>query len=202
MRFAVLCMCAALGGCATIPLGLKIAALVGSGVSYVSTGKLLSDHALSAALDGDCRLTSALNGDRLCAASVPTHATPTGDVGAPSNSVTDDVPSPTPGPANPVPDSFLVIGSFGLPENASRWQARHAQFEPRLYRVRRARRELVRVVIGPLSHATSRPLRERLSAVGIDDPWPIQLCTATMSKPPCHHAAAGQDLPRSLVAGF
>jgi hypothetical protein len=174
-------------------LGLKIAALVGSGVSYVSTGKLLSDHALSAALERDCRLTSALNGDRLCAVSGSTNAAKTGDVGDPSNPLMEDVEPPSQRPADAVADFFLVIGSFGLPENAARWQARHAEFQPRLYRVREKRRGLVRVVIGPLGDATSRTLRERLSTAGIDDPWPIRLCAATMTKPPCRADYAATD---------
>ncbi len=41
--------------------------LVGDGVSYVGSGKTITDHALSKAVDADCRVLNVVSRDPVCA---------------------------------------------------------------------------------------------------------------------------------------
>ena len=58
---------AALPGCG-LPTAVTVATYAADGVSFVATGKGVTDHALSAAVDRDCALLRAMNGDAVCRA--------------------------------------------------------------------------------------------------------------------------------------
>jgi hypothetical protein len=58
---------AALPGCG-LPTAVTVATYAADGVSFVATGKRVTDHALSAAVDRDCALLRAMNGDAVCRA--------------------------------------------------------------------------------------------------------------------------------------
>jgi len=54
-----------LAGCA-VPPALTLASLAADGVSYVTTGKSTTDHALSAIAEEDCALVRAVKEEAIC----------------------------------------------------------------------------------------------------------------------------------------
>lgn len=62
---AIVAICFGLGGCAA-PLIVKFASTVGSGVSYVKTGKGPIDHVISKIAKRDCKLLRLLDGESIC----------------------------------------------------------------------------------------------------------------------------------------
>ena len=66
MRFAVLAgMSLILGGC-LLPPAYHIASWKFTGISYLFTGKSVSDHALSVAMKQDCAIHRIVAGSRVC----------------------------------------------------------------------------------------------------------------------------------------
>lgn len=61
----ILVSLASLGGCA-IPVPVKIASWVMDGISMITTDKSVVEHGLSAALDQDCKVVNAFQGDDIC----------------------------------------------------------------------------------------------------------------------------------------
>jgi len=58
-----------LSGCiVAMPPALQAASFALDGISYVATGKSVTDHALSAMADKDCAMVRALNGEAICTA--------------------------------------------------------------------------------------------------------------------------------------
>ncbi|MCK5546928.1 MAG: hypothetical protein KAI27_06105, partial [Rhodospirillaceae bacterium] len=49
-------MVVALSGCLALPPALQLASLAIDGISYMQTGKSISDHALSAVTNKDCAM--------------------------------------------------------------------------------------------------------------------------------------------------
>jgi hypothetical protein len=60
-------MSLSLGGCA-LPIGLEIASWTISGMSYLFTGKSVTDHAISTVAGKDCALHRPVIGDDFCQA--------------------------------------------------------------------------------------------------------------------------------------
>ena len=54
-----------LAGCA-VPPALTLASLAADGVSYVTTGKSTTDHAISAIAEEDCALVRAVKEEAIC----------------------------------------------------------------------------------------------------------------------------------------
>ena len=57
---AVLALSVSLSGCFVLPPAVQFASLALDGISYMSTGKSVSDHAISAFTNKDCALHRAL----------------------------------------------------------------------------------------------------------------------------------------------
>jgi len=56
-----------LSGCiVTLPPAIQAASFALDGISFATTGKTVSDHALSAVTEKDCAITRALNGAEIC----------------------------------------------------------------------------------------------------------------------------------------
>src|SRR5262249_55051923 len=64
-RMAALAGALALGGCA-LPPALSIASFAADGVSYALTGKSVSDHGISLAMQEDCTLLNLLRSNPIC----------------------------------------------------------------------------------------------------------------------------------------
>jgi len=58
-----------LSGCiVALPPAVQVASLALDGVSYLTTGKSVTDHAISAVTEQDCAMTRALKGEDICSA--------------------------------------------------------------------------------------------------------------------------------------
>lgn len=58
-----------LSGCiVALPPAVQMASLALDGVSYITTGKSVSDHAISTVTAQDCAMTRVLKGDNICTA--------------------------------------------------------------------------------------------------------------------------------------
>jgi len=56
-----------LSGCiVALPPAIQLASLALDGVSYATTGKSVTDHAISGITDQDCAMARVLNGDDIC----------------------------------------------------------------------------------------------------------------------------------------
>ena len=64
-----------LSACA-VPTPFTVFSFAADGISYVATGKTVTDHALSAALGQDCALMRMVRGDAPCIATVAALASP------------------------------------------------------------------------------------------------------------------------------
>ena len=71
MRYSALCAVVLLtGGCA-LPVPLQIASWAASGLSYATTGKSISDHAVSAVAEQDCAMHRIALGKEICTTVAP-----------------------------------------------------------------------------------------------------------------------------------
>jgi hypothetical protein len=185
----VLLATALCGGCAAVPVGVKVASLVGDGISYAATGKSLTDHLISGAMHRDCALLRVVQGDSICrrddseSPDKEAHPAPVVEGAA----LASAAPAPAPIPAAV---DYLVVGSFADPLHAKRWQMRYQAFHAMLARDRTAAASRIRVVIGPLTADGLNVARRRLKAFGADKPWRLTLCPTTLTAPPCSASAA------------
>ena len=63
---AVISLVATLSGCLALPPAIQVASLAMDGLSYATTGKSVTDHALSAFAARDCAMLRALQGSEIC----------------------------------------------------------------------------------------------------------------------------------------
>ena len=167
------------GGCAAVPAGVKIASLVGDGISYVTTGKSLTDHLISGAMHQDCALLRIVEGESICRS---------GDSIDPDNKqqasavTAADAPRSTP---PPLPASYLVVGSFTDPQHAKRCRYRYREFHAGQAQDRNDATPRYRVIVGPLSEDRLEVVRRQLVAYGDVRPWRLALCPGTLAPPPC-----------------
>lgn len=63
---AVISLVATLSGCLALPPAIQVASLAMDGLSYATTGKSVTDHALSAFAARDCAMLRALQGSDIC----------------------------------------------------------------------------------------------------------------------------------------
>jgi len=93
-----------LGGC-VLPPALTIASWVADGVSVASTGKSISDHAISLLAHEDCRLWRLLQGKSICQADTTVVATAKLPPPLPMHAASPALHPPDP---NPVVSGFIV----------------------------------------------------------------------------------------------
>lgn len=102
-----------------------------------------------------------------------------------------------PGGAGSVPDlgRYLVIGTFTKEGDAWVVAQRFGPLGARSSPVRRHGQDYYRVVVGPAESAGFAGLRRRLAGAGITGAWPVRLCRATVTPPPCR-----RELPAAAPA--
>lgn len=186
----VLLATALCGGCAAVPVGVKVASLVGDGISYAATGKSLTDHLISGAMHRDCALLRVVQGDSICRrddgeSPDKEHRKEQKAPVVEGTALASAAPAPIPAPVD-----YLVVGSFADPLHAKRWQMRYQAFHAMLARDRTAAASRIRVVIGPLTADGLNVTRHRLKAFGTDKPWRLTLCPTTLTTPPCSASPA------------
>lgn len=103
IRLAIPAAMPLLSGCG-LPLPLVIAGYAADAVSLVETGKTVSDHALSAVIEEDCRVWRVMKGEEICL----TEEEKADHVLADAGPVTVE-PLPPPG----IPSGFVVLADAG-----------------------------------------------------------------------------------------
>jgi hypothetical protein len=155
-------------GCA-LPAGVVIASYAADGVSYVATGKSVTDHGLSAATGHDCALLRPLLKQKSICNTDETERGKHVVIENGKNSV------PRPGPMAPVAppaaraavatkDRYVTVGSYVSADNAARARARYAELSAAIVPVDVQGKRFNRVVVGPLSVREATALKARLGA--------------------------------------
>jgi hypothetical protein len=142
-------------GCA-VPPAVTVASVAADGVSYVATGKSVTDHGLSAATGRDCALLRPiLENKPIC------HSTETER----AKSVPVEYRGTIVATAPPVVrDRYVMVGSFIDPANAQRAAAHYAPLTARIVLAAVRGRQFHRVMVGPLSKEEAARVKLELAA--------------------------------------
>lgn len=157
-RLAILALAALLpAGCA-LPPAVTLASLAADGVSYVATGKSVSDHGISAATGNDCALMRPVfTGKAMC----QIDTTRGKDVPVETGSAA--VAGPALAAPAPAKTRYVQVGSFRNAQNATRAAARYADLNAAVHPVDAGGLRYYRVRVGPLSAAEESALKARLA---------------------------------------
>lgn len=194
-------------GCASLEL------LAVGGISYLLTGKGLSDHALSAVMDKDCALHRYLTDEAICGE--PVEATLVAEQAADSHSdgvlsdpsavsvaaanhetiavVEDNLSAPSarrttilaePGRA----EVYAVAGSFNDLKYAYERSMIYRNYNTHIVESPGSSLTRFRVVIGPLEDKSLVDLISVPDVADLEPLWTTELCALDLSSPPCHDA--------------
>jgi len=160
---------ALLGGCG-LPPAVVIASYASDGVSYIATGKSVTDHGLSAAVGRDCALLRVIKGKPICKDEPAQRANPAPvEVGQRATLP----PEKEPAKRSANRGHYLVLGSFADLGNAERL-AKGGYDEPIAVLTASVDGKVThRVVAGPLSDSQVAQLRQRLAAEEQPRAWEI-----------------------------
>jgi cell division septation protein DedD len=154
-------------GCA-VPPAVTIASFAADGVSYVATGKSVTDHGISAATGHDCALLRpVLNNKPVCDTTPSEHArevpVEAGQAATPNPGLAAAAPAPAPEQAPAAGTRYVTVGSFLNRDNAARMAARYAGLNATIVPAEVKGRHFYRVVVGPLSGEAAAALTLRLA---------------------------------------
>jgi hypothetical protein len=160
-------------GC-VLPAGVVIASYAADGVSYVATGKSVTDHGLSVATGHDCALLRPILKRKSICNTAETDRGKHVVVEDGKNSVPRPgialatVAPPAAPPQRPMKvatkDRYVTVGSYASGGNAARMKARYAVLNVAIVRVDVQGKRFHRVVVGPLSVREAAALKTRLGA--------------------------------------
>lgn len=170
MRFwAIPAVLLLLTGCG-LPPAVTVASYVADGVSYLTTGKTVTDHGISAATGQDCAVIGHLiEGKPICGAASEHAKEAPLEMGKASMRTEAKVHAPRDnfnGQPSAAKDRYVAVGSFLDPENAARAASRYDRFNVTISQVFVKGRQFNRVVVGPLSPDEASALKSRLTAQG------------------------------------
>ena len=158
-----------LSGCG-LPPAVVIASYVADGVSYVVTGKSVTDHGISEATGRDCATWRLLKLESPCKDEPAQREEPApvaeGDQAT--------APPPEPGetaPPSSAPHRYLVLGSFGNRANAERFSGEFPNVKTAVVEATIDSRTTYRVMAGPLSDEEVASLRAKLAAENRPPAW-------------------------------
>ena len=157
-RYLWAVMPALLSGCG-LPPAVAIASYASDGVSYIATGKSVTDHGLSAATGRDCALFRIIKGKPICG-DAPTqraHPAPV-EVGQRAT-----LPEGNPVKSIATGHHYLVLGSFANRRNAERLAEGSHDGPVVVVTASVDGRVTHRVVAGPLSDGEVARLRHQLA---------------------------------------
>ncbi|MFT5391459.1 MAG: hypothetical protein ACI8PT_001654 [Gammaproteobacteria bacterium] len=184
--------CATSGAMTLISLGM-------SGISLATTGKSVSDHALSVVLERDCSFFRPISGEPICAEPVGTvsdaddsppvatdiehsaayaHAVPAGTAAAANEALSISAGSEE-------TQTFTVLGSFRDVQNAERLVAKLGERWAASVATARLERGVVHRVVIDLSMRLDADLDIEMAAQEIMGSWTLTLCSTSMLPPPC-----------------
>jgi cell division septation protein DedD len=168
-----LCLPLVVSGCA-LPPAVIIASYAADGVSYVATGKSVTDHGLSAVAGHDCALLRPILRQKSICDTAETARAKDVRVENGKNSVPRPgsalaaaepiAPRPARAPPRAAERGYVTVGSFLSPDNAARAKARYAGLNVAIVPVEVQGKQFHRVVVGPLSGREAAALKARLAA--------------------------------------
>jgi hypothetical protein len=162
-----------LSGCG-LPPAVMIASYAADGISYVATGKSVSDHGISAVTGRDCAVWRIIKGKAICTDQPEKRADP-----APvedGQQATAPPDAPLPGAVvggGPERHRFLVLGSFANRANAERIAGELSDGKVAIVAANVDGRITHRVIAGPLSKAEVAELRQRFAEPDRAPAWEI-----------------------------
>ncbi|MGO8914705.1 MAG: SPOR domain-containing protein [Stellaceae bacterium] len=170
-------------GCA-VPPAVTIASFAADGVSYLTTGKSVTDHGISIATGHDCALLRPVFADKpVCDTTLTAHAKEVpveiGQAATTRPSLAAAAPVPEPAPV--AGTRYVTVGSFLNPDNAARAASRYAGLTVTVVPAEIQGRHFHRVVVGPLSGEAAAALKLQLVAQR------EALSQAGASGCPCNH---------------
>ena len=159
---------ALVGGCG-LPPAVMIASYAADGVSYVATGKSVTDHGISEVTGRDCALLRVIRGRAVCKDEPAELANPA-PVEAGQQAT---LPAETASASTVVAgrQRYLVLGSFVDARNAARLAAGHHDRRVEVASV--DGRLTHRVIAGPLSNLEVTRLQQRLADEEQPRAWEI-----------------------------
>ncbi len=185
LRFWILLPLMVLSGCG-LPPAIVIATYAADGVSYVSSGKSLTDHALSTVAGRDCALHRIMTENLLCRGDVLENV---GSVAVASAADETDrfgvelaprrleprwgpvlTASAAPGEATAATaeETYLVVASFSYWVNTQRFAEHHAILSPEVVPAMVDNEVVYRVV--------TVAGQEAVNEAGLAEAWPLRLC--------------------------
>ena len=168
-RYLWVVMPALLSGCG-LPPAVVIASYAADGVSYVGTGKSVTDHGISAAVGRDCALLRIIKGKAICKDEPTQRANP-----APVEVGQHATLPPGAQPAKGIAarHHYLVLGSFANCRNAERLAESSHEGTVVIVTASVDGRVIHRVVAGPLSDGELARLRRHLADEDQPRAWEI-----------------------------
>jgi len=158
---------ALLSGCG-LPPAVMIASYAADGVSYVATGKSVSDHGISEVTGRDCAVWRIIKGDPICKDEPTQQANPAPvEIGQQATLPPEDLPRH----ALAGRHHYLVLGSFTDVHNAERLAAGHD--DRRVASATIDGRLTHRVIAGPLNEREVARLQQQLSHGDQPRAWEI-----------------------------
>ena len=158
---------ALLGGCG-LPPAVMIASYAADGVSYLATGKSVSDHGISEVAGRDCAVWRVIRGRAICKDEPTERVDP-----APVDEGQQATLAPGSEPAKAIAGRhhYLVLGSFADLRNAERLAAGHG--DRHITEASVDGRLTHRVVAGPFSEQEVARLQQRLAHQDQPRAWEI-----------------------------
>ncbi|MEW6982914.1 SPOR domain-containing protein [Colwelliaceae bacterium 6471] len=192
-------------GCAT----LQLASLTFTSVSYMVSGKSMSDHVISAVRHQDCAMHRALMNQQVChtitnqperlLAKSPISDQEINDTPsvktASMNSLVSAKNKPQPDDDNassitprylPQTNVYLVVGSFNQWQFAQKRKRYFNDSNAQVVNINKPSNSKYRVVIGPITENDIDKYLAKLPKIEHYAPWQISLCHDSMSPPPCN----------------
>lgn len=193
------------GGCA-LPPAVTVASFAADGISYVMSGRTVSDHALSYAAQEDCVVFRAVKGESIChseqtemaLANTTTATTQQPDGAEPIVGIsvaqggTAPVIATEKTPAVPAtPDvwaswayhgdagktsTFLALGSYRFRTNALGVATQYAAHSPHIVTAYLDGERFYRVIVGPYSKAEAFAAAKTALIRDGASPWLVRLC--------------------------
>ena len=160
---------ALLSGCG-LPPAVVIASYAADGVSYIGTGKSVTDHGLSAATGRDCALFRVVKAKPICTDEPTRRASP-----APVEPGLHATLPPGAAPAKSIAARrhYLVLGSFANLRNAERLAESSHDGSVAIVTASVDGRVIHRVVAGPLSDGELARLRQHFEVADESRAWEI-----------------------------
>lgn len=211
-RLFAIFACLVLSGCVMPPI-VNFASVALDVVSFMATGKSVSDHALSAVVDEDCAVFRAVteqNVEAVCqayaseeerqAAIAPAVTSAFKTVFVEPDKVPpgiDDAPLPVAlmdgigesaardERGENQPAIYLMIGNFPSLGGAEKLAARVTGISTVVAPAMAGDNRYFRVAAGPITAGETDAAQARLVSVGINHSWTASLCPRDLGAPPC-----------------